>query len=142
MKLLDRIQLSGKYQFMFGYPYHQIGIDRQHFIPSAARGAQPAGEGGRERRRRRWRWRQGRAAWPASDRGREGWRGLPAREAGSSGSASRVEDKGGERDAGDGGDAIPANTEGLGSVSRVKGRERDQYRLVLSFISNSKFHDI
>jgi len=61
MKLLDRIQLSGKYQFMFGYPYHQIGIDRQHLIPSAARGAQPASGG-----------RQGAVASPAGDGGREG----------------------------------------------------------------------
>ena len=70
MKLLDRIQLSGKYQFMFGYPYHQIGIDRQHIIPSAARGAQPASGG-----------RQGGAARPADDGGREG-RGAPLGEGG------------------------------------------------------------
>jgi len=96
---------------MFGYPYHQIGIDRQHLIPSAARGAQPASGG-----------RQGAAARPAGDGGREGRRGPTAREAGSGGAASRVEDEGGERETrGDGGDAIPANTEGLGSVSRVKG---------------------
>ena len=74
MKLVDRIQLSGKYQFMFGYPYHQIGIDRQHPIPSAARGAQPASGG-----------RQGGAARPADDGGREGRGGPPAREAGSAG---------------------------------------------------------
>ena len=96
IKLLDRIQLSGKYQFMFRYPYHQIGIDRQYLIPSAARGEQPASGG-----------RQGVAARPAGDGGREG-RGGPsareagsdgdAREAGSGGAASRVEDDGGERE--------------------------------------------
>ena len=115
MKLLDRIQLSGKYQFMFGYPYHQIGIDRQHLIPSATCGAQPANGG-----------RQGVAARPAGDGGREGRGGPPGREAGSDddvreagsgGATSRVEDEGGERETrGDGGDAIPANTKGLGSV--------------------------
>ena len=96
---------------MFGYPYHQIGIDRQHLIPSAARGAQPVSGG-----------RQGAAARPADDGGREGRGGPPAREAGSGGAASHVEDEGGERETrGEGGDTIPANTEGLGSVSRVKG---------------------